>query len=65
MVAYYIVNNGSSRNRDLHALIQKIKAFEVELECRIEVVRVPGKVMIVQRTDGLSRGIWASADRMF
>jgi hypothetical protein len=64
MVTYYIVNNGSARNPDLHQVVRDIKAMEIKLKCRVEVVHVPGKIMIVQGTDGLSRGVWVSADRL-
>jgi hypothetical protein len=64
MVTYYIVNNGSARNPDLHKVVRDIKAMEIKLKCRVEVVHVPGKTMIIQGTDGLSRGVWVSADRL-
>jgi hypothetical protein len=64
LVTYFIVMNGSSRNPDLHALIREIKLLEALLGCRIEVVHVPGLVMILQSSDGLSRGVWTSADRL-
>jgi hypothetical protein len=62
MVTYYVVHNGSSRSPELHKLIRRIKSIELLLRCRIEVVHVPGVVMITQGTDGLSRGVWASVD---
>jgi hypothetical protein len=64
MVTYYIVHNGSSRSPELHKLIRQIKAVEFIMRRRVEVVHVPGVVMITQGTDGLSRGVWASADRL-
>jgi hypothetical protein len=64
LVTYFIVMNGSSKNPDLHALVRRIKLIEILLGCRIEVIHVPGLVMILQSSDGLSRGVWASADRL-
>ncbi len=64
MVSYYVVQNGSSANPALHELICRIKMWEVELGCRIEAIHVPGVAMIDQGTDGLSRGLWISPDRM-
>jgi hypothetical protein len=51
---------------ELHRLIVEIKVLEQELGCILEVVHVPGTLMITQGTDGLSRGVWCSAlhDRM-
>jgi hypothetical protein len=64
MVTYYIVHNGSSRNTELHKLIRRIKLLELRSHCRIEVIHVPGVVMITQGTDGLSRGAWTSSARL-
>jgi hypothetical protein len=64
MVTYYIVHNGNSTSPALHALIRKIKIIELRLGCRLEPIHVPGRLMIVQGTDGLSRGMWVSADHL-
>jgi hypothetical protein len=32
---------------------------EIRLKCTLQVVHVPGVVMITQGNDGLSRGVWA------
>ena len=61
LVAYYIVSSGSSTSPELHKLIVAIKVLEQELGCVLEVVHVPGTLMITQGTDGLSRGVWCSA----
>jgi hypothetical protein len=34
--------------------------MEVRLGCRVEAIHVPGRVIVVQGTDGLSRGVWIS-----
>jgi hypothetical protein len=64
MTSYYIVQNGSSKSIELHKLIRKIKTYEVLLGCRIEVIHVPGTLMIEEGTDGLSRGLWLSPHRI-
>jgi hypothetical protein len=58
MTTYYVVQNGSSRSPELHKLIQRIKLLEVLMGCRIEVIHVPGVLMIDEGTDGLSQGLW-------
>jgi hypothetical protein len=60
IVTYYIVSSGASPSPLLHRLIVEIKTLELELDCQIEVVHVPGTSMIVQGTDGLSRGVWVT-----
>ena len=49
-----------ARSRGLHALTAQIKLLELEMEIELQVVHVPGKAMIQQGTDGLSRGVWMS-----
>ena len=58
---YYIGASGSSASPELHKLIMQIRNYELLLECRLQVIHIPGKMMIRQGTDGLSRGIWAGA----
>ena len=58
MVTYDIVRNGKSGSGPLQDLIREIKLLELQLDCRVEAVHVPGTTMIVQGTDGLSRGVW-------
>jgi hypothetical protein len=64
LVTYYVVQNGSSSSPALHNLVRQIKQCELRLHCRIEAIHVPGKLMIIQGTDGLSRGLWISPDRL-
>jgi hypothetical protein len=64
MVTYYIVHNGSSTSPSLHLLIRHIKILELRLKCRLEPIHVPGRLMVFQGADGLSRGIWVSADHL-
>lgn len=64
LVTYYIVQGGSSSSPELHKLIRMIKQLENHLECQVEVVHVPGKLMIRQGADGLSRGIRVTPDRI-
>jgi hypothetical protein len=56
-VTYYVIQNGSSSSPVLHDLVRAVKHLELLLECQVEVIHVPGTLMIVQGTDGLSRGI--------
>jgi hypothetical protein len=62
VVTYYIGHSGASGHKSLHVLIMAIKELERKLQVQLEVVHVPGTVMIVQGTDGLSRGIWIGED---
>jgi hypothetical protein len=57
-VTYYVAASGTSRSPRLQHLIERIRALELELESHLQVVHIPGLVMIQQGTDGLSRGIW-------
>jgi hypothetical protein len=57
---YWISQKGASRSPGLHRLIRLIKLLELELNVELQVIHVPGLVMISQGTDGLSRGIWVS-----
>jgi hypothetical protein len=59
-VTYNICKKGSSKTLFLHLLVQQLKALEIAVGCRLEVIHVPGTTMITQGTDGLSRGIWAN-----
>jgi hypothetical protein len=58
-VTYNICKKGSSKTLSLHLLVQQLKALELALGCRLEVIHVPGTTMITQGTDGFSRGVWA------
>jgi hypothetical protein len=57
----WIAASGSSGRPGLHKLIKEIRLLELELGCSLQVIHVPGIVMINQGMDGLSRGIWMSA----
>ena len=58
---YWIAASGSSPSPGLHKLIEEIRLLELELDCSLQVVHVPGYLMIDQGTDSLSRGIWMSS----
>ena len=64
LVTYYIVQGGSSTSPELHKLIREIKRLENVLQCQVEVVHVPGRLMICQGADGLSRGVRVVPERM-
>jgi hypothetical protein len=34
------------------------------MRCHLEVIHVPGKLMIHQGTDGLSRGLWMTPETL-
>ena len=55
---YWICQKGSSRHPHLHEQVVKIRALETQLSCHLWVIHVPGRVMIQEGTDGLSRGVW-------
>jgi hypothetical protein len=59
-VTYNICKKGSSKTLSLNMLVQQLKALDLALGCRLEVIHVPGTTMITQGGDGLSRGIWAN-----
>jgi len=59
-VTYYICAAGSSRIPPLHSLILEIRRLQILLGVFLNTVHVPGKVMITQGTDSLSRGVWVS-----
>jgi hypothetical protein len=54
---YYAVNKGASASTELQKLIVRIKLAELRLGCLLETIHVPGVVMIIEGTDGLSRGV--------
>ena len=64
MVTYYISHSGGSSSPELHKLLRRLKGLEMELELHLEVVHVPGRHMIDQQTDGLSRGLSFSTSRL-
>jgi hypothetical protein len=59
--SYFAITKGASRIHSLHVIVTAIKELEAELGCRLEPIHVPGTTIIIQTTDGLSRGIWGSA----
>jgi hypothetical protein len=61
IVTYYAVSKGASRIPSLHALVTACKELKASLGCCLEPIHVPGTTIIIQTTDGLSRGIWGSA----
>ena len=54
---YWIAGKGASSSPALHNLIEEIRLLELHLGCHLQVVHVPGYIMITQGTDGLSRGL--------
>jgi hypothetical protein len=64
IVTYFVMQNGSSSSPKLHKLVRAAKLLELRLGCRIEVVHVPGCLMIVQGMGGLSQGMWIAPKRL-
>lgn len=60
IVTYWIAQAGTSPAVNLHALISDIRRLELELGIMLQVVHVPGVVMIDQGSDSLSRGVWVT-----
>jgi hypothetical protein len=58
MVSYHIVQSGASKSPGLHKLVLQIKKLQLDLQCHLEAVHVPGTTMIAEGTDGLSCGVW-------
>ena len=56
-VLYDTFRKAHSSSPSLMQLIRDIKLLELTLQCSLRVYHVPGKVMIDQGTDGLSRGV--------
>jgi hypothetical protein len=61
IVTYFAVSKGASRVPSLHGIVAACKELEADLGCHLEPIHVPGTTIIIQITDGLSRGIWGSA----
>ena len=57
MVTYDIFRRGTSKSDALWKLFLRIKLLELELQCPVLVIHVPGTIIISQGTDGLSRGV--------
>ena len=57
---YWVTRAGASKSPNLHALVEQILLLAADVGCKMEVIHVPGLLMIDQGTDGLSRGIWTS-----
>jgi hypothetical protein len=53
-----ILSRAAPQNPDLHKLVLRIKKLQLDLQCHLEVVHVPGTTMIAEGADGLSRGVW-------
>jgi hypothetical protein len=55
---YWISASGSSPSPRLHKLILKIRMLELKLGIQLEVIHLPGFIMLCQGTDSLGQGIW-------
>ena len=54
---YYICRQSYSATPRLMSLVCGIRLLELELDYRLVVIHVPGKVLITKGTDALSRGV--------
>jgi hypothetical protein len=63
LVSYYVINSGSSCTPGLLQLALEIKELCLKLGCQVEVVHMPGTVMILLGTDGQSRGLWMAPEQ--
>ena len=52
-----IFRKGVSKSDTLQRLFLEVKLLELQLECHLLLIHVPGTTMIREGTDGLSRGI--------
>ena len=57
MVLYDVFRKGTSKSTPLWRLLLRIKLLELQLECFLQVIHVPGTSTILQGTDSLSRGV--------
>ena len=57
MVSYDVFRYVTSKSTLLWNLFLRIKLLELELQCHLQVIYVPGIIVIRQGTDGLSRGV--------
>ena len=55
---YNIVSSGTSSEPALLSILRRLKSLQARWKFILEVIHVPGDVMILQGTDGLSRGLW-------
>lgn len=58
MVTYDVFRKGTSTSTPLWLLFLKIKLLELELQCTLQVIHIPGTNMIEQGTNGLSQGFY-------
>ena len=57
IVTYDVFHRGTSKYNTLWKLFSRIKLLELELQCLVEAIHVPGIIIISQGMDGLSRGV--------
>ena len=57
MVMCDVFRRGVSKSHTLQTLFLEIKLLELQLECHLLLIHVPGTTMIREETDGLSRGV--------
>ena len=58
LVSYHILQSGSSTNPRLHELVIRIQLQLIHLRIELTIIWIPGSLMILEGSDGLSRGLW-------
>jgi hypothetical protein len=58
MVTYDVFRKGNSTSPKLRALVRELKRLEILHGCQLEVIHMPGNVIIAKGSDGLSHGVW-------
>ena len=58
------MQNGCSSSPELHKLVRAAKLLELQVRCTIEVAHVTGRLMIVQGSDDLNRGMWIDSEHL-
>jgi hypothetical protein len=61
MVTYDVFPKGNSTSAKLQALVRELKRLKILHGCQLEVIHVPGDVIIDKGSDGLSQGLWNTA----
>ncbi len=49
---------GTSKSVEIQNLVMEIKALEMMLICRLDIIHIPGISMITQGVDDISQEVW-------
>ena len=53
---YWVLTTGSSKHPHLHVIVEEIWLLEIELQCALIIIHIPGVIMTQKGSDHLSRG---------